>query len=368
MKKKILTALCTILVITIVSGCGVKQNNSKANEKNEITQNDKSNEERVIKDMDGKEIHLPTNVERVAVSGALNQIVLMLGGGDKIVATAEAVQKSFFATVYPRIKEVPAAYVGNGAGTINKETILQQHPQVVFGSSFSDEDKNVLDSAGIAVVGIKLNTPEDMKNTFLLVGKVLGEEFEKKAQDFVNYYDNNMTYVKEKTKDANKIKVFVASGDGSKGSINTIPGNDINTSYIDAAGGVNIVAKSMPTAPASGNSVAVDFEFLLNNQPDVIIANSKTAYDYVVDKTNGSQWQELDAVKKGKVYLNPKGVYLWSVRSAEGALQPLWLGKILHQDLFNDLDIKEKVKEFYKTNYSYGLSDDEIEGILNPKL
>ncbi|MFW2488844.1 ABC transporter substrate-binding protein [Clostridium chromiireducens] len=363
MKKIMSIIMSSILSITIISGCSVNQSDLKT----EVKENSKKVEERVITDSEGKEVHLPAQIDRVATNGALNQIVLMLGGADKIVATSEAVQNSFFATVYPRIKEVPAAFGGAGPGVMNKESILQQHPQVIFGSGYSEEDKKVLESGGVITVGIKLITPEDMKNTFLLVGKVLGEESEKKAREFVKYYDNNVNYAKEKTKGANKIKVFVASGDGSKGSINTIPGNDINTSYLDAAGGINIAAESIPTTPASGNSAAVDFEFLINNQPEVIIANSRTTYDYIMDKNNGSQWQELDAVKNRKVYLNPKGVYLWSVRSAEGVLQPLWLGKILHTELFQDLDIKKTVKDFYKTYYNYDLNDKETEDILNPK-
>lgn len=363
MKKIICMILTLILTFVITIGCGAKQSNSPVG----VKENSKQVEERVITDSEGNEVHLPAKIDRVATNGALNQIVLMLGGGEKIVATSEAVQNSFFATVYPRIKEVSAAFGGAGAGVMNKESILQQHPQVIFGSGYSEEDKKVLESGGVATIGIKLITPEDMKNTFLLVGKVLGEESEKKAQEFVKYYNNNINYTKEKTKGTNKVKVFVASGDGSKGSINTIPGSDINTSYLDVAGGINVAAESIPTTPASGKSAAVDFEFLINNQPEVIIANSKTTYDYIVDKNNGSQWQELDAVKKGKVYLNPKGVYLWSVRSAEGALQPLWLGKILHPDLFNDLDIKKTVKDFYKIYYNYDLKDNEIADILNPK-
>lgn len=365
-KNGILIILSLILTITTIIGCGVKQSDSNSDIKTAEAQNVEVNKERVITDLDGKEIAIPAKVDRVATNGALNQIVMMLGGGEKIVATSEAVQKSFFATVYPRIKDVPTAFGGAGVGVMNKETLLQQEPQVIFGSSYSDEDKKILESGGVAVVGIKLITTEDMKNTFLLVGKVLGEESEKKAQEFIKYYDDNLSYVKEKTKNANKIKVFVASGDGSKGAVNTIPGNDINTSYIDTAGGENIVAESIPVTPSSG-TVSVDFEFLMNNQPDVIIANSKVTYDYIVNKSNGSQWQELDAVKNGKVYLNPKGVYLWSVRSAEGALQPLWLGKLLHLDLFEDLDIKKKVKDFYKAYYNYDLSDNETDDILNPK-
>lgn len=354
-----------VLTITILVGCGTQQSNSTNDSKTMESQTANDTTERIITDVNGNNVTLPEKVDKVATSGALNQIVLMLGCADKIVGTAEVVQTGFFPTIYPRIKEVPAVYTGSGGGTLNVESLLEQKPQVVFSAS-NESERDVIESAGIAMVGVKLVTVEDIKNTILTMGKVLGEESEKKAEEFVKYYDDNINYVEEKTKDVNKIKVFVASGDGAKGAVNTIPDKDINTSYIKAAGGVNIVSESIPATPSSGTA-SIDFEFLIKNQPDVIIANSKATYDYIKDSSNGSQWQELDAVKNNKVYLNPKGVYLWSVRSAEGALQPLWLGKILHPDLFKDIDMKEKVREFYKTNYYYDLSDDEIEGILNPK-
>lgn len=354
-----------ILTMTILVGCGTKQSNSTIDTKTTKEQTTNNKTERVITDAFGHSIKLPEKVDRVSTTGALNQIVLMVGGGEKIVATQDALKKSFFATVYPRIKEVPSAYSGAGSGTMNVETVLAQKPQVVF-SSVDEDKRDQIESTGIAMVGVKLVTTDDMKNTVRLVGEVLGDGSEEKAEEFVKYYDGNINYVKEKTKSADKIKVFVASGKGSKGSISTIPDKDIDTEYINAAGGVNIVSKYISTGPTSG-TVSEDFEFLMKEQPDVIIANSKDTYDYIIDKSNQSQWQDLDAVKNNRVYLNPKGTYLWSVRSAEGALQPLWLGKILHPDLFQDLDAKEKVKEFYKTNYSYELSDDEIDGILNPK-
>ncbi|MFL0197339.1 ABC transporter substrate-binding protein [Clostridium sp. WILCCON 0269] len=113
------------------------------------------------------------------------------------------------------------------------------------------------------------------------------------------------------TKSSEKVKVFVASGT-PKGALTTIGSNDINTSYIEAAGGVNIapenISKKSSTSSNEGNSV--DFEFLYKNQPDVIIVTSKSTYDYIMDTSSSNQWQSLTAVKNKKVYLNPKGVYL----------------------------------------------------------
>lgn len=359
--------LIVIMIISVVStSCG-KQNITSADNGSNSSQNSSSTPStRTVVDGTGKSVTIPYKVDKIAAGGALNQVVLLVGGADKLVATAEYVQKGFFPKVYPRIKEIPAAYTGSGGGTLNVETILQAGPQVVFGGTTGLSDQEKLKESKIAFLGLKLETPEDIKNTVSLVGKVLGKESEEKAKKFNEYYDKNIKYVKDKTKTADKVKVFVATG-SPKGSITTIAGNDINSSYIEAAGGLNIVAEKFPSAPANSSSISVDFEFLYKNQPDVITVRSRDMYDYIMNNTAGNQWQQLNAVKNKKVYLEAKGVYLWSVRSAEGALQPLWLAKNLHPDLFKDLDIKSKTKEYYKTFYNYNLSEDDLENILNPK-
>lgn len=314
---------------------------------------------RTIKDASGNDVVIPEKVSRVAAAGALNQITLMLGGGDKLVATAQGVQTGFFPKVYPRIKEIPAAFTGAGPGTLNMETLLQTDPEVLFGTAANDKETEILKSANIATVGLKLVTVEDIKNTISMVGEILGPDAAKKAEEFNIYYDGVIKYVKDKTGTADRPKVFVAGGDGSNGTISTIPAGDINTSYIEAAGGKNVAADTF-----ANGSPTVNMEQILGWDPDVVIATSKAVYDNIV--APGSEWQALRAVKNKSVFLNPKGVYLWSVRSAEGALQPLWLAKTLHPDLFEDLDLKQKVTEFYKNYYYYDLTDSEIEEILHP--
>ena len=367
MKTKTAIRILVAVSIAAIGGTMFFLNNSSrlpiADEKSELKS---ESETREITDGAGKKITIPAKVERIAAAGALNQIVFMLGGGDKLVATAEGVQKGFFPVVFPRIKEIPAAYGGPGPGTLNMETLLKANPQVVFGSYVNDKDVETLASAGIALFELKLNTPPDIKDTISMVGKIIGPEAEQKAADFNRDYDQILDYARHLTAGALKVKVFAASSDGGGGPISTVHGNDILTSYIDAAGGVNIAAEKLPTAPADG-SASVDFEFLIAQQPEIIVAQNRQIYDYITDEKNGSQWQYLDAVKNKKVYLNPKGVYLWSVRSAEGALEPLWLAKILHPELATNLDVKQKTKEFYRNNYYYELSDEEAENIMFPE-
>ncbi|HWQ73444.1 MAG TPA: ABC transporter substrate-binding protein [Desulfitobacteriaceae bacterium] len=351
-KNKLLFAIL-IITMMLLSACAGKDGiKTPENTVNSSTS--------TITDGNGNSVIIPSEVKRIAAAGALNQIILMLGGGDKLVATAQGVQTGFFTKVYPRIKEIPAAYTGGGPGVLNMETLLQTHPEVLFGTAANEAEAETLKSANIATVSLKLVTTEDIKNTIALVGKVLGPKAEEKATAFNSYYDANIKYASDKSKGLNKVKVFVAGGDGLNGTISTTPKEDINTSYIEAAGGVNVCADTY-----TSGSPTVNIEQVLKWDPDVIIASSRAVYESII--AQDSIWKDLWAVKSKSVYLNPKGVYLWSVRSAEGALQPLWLIKVLHPELCKDLDLKEKVREFYKTYYYYDVTEADLDEILNPK-
>ncbi|WP_345943217.1 hypothetical protein [Campylobacter concisus] len=46
-------------------------------------------------------------------------------------------------------------------------------------------------------------------------------------------------------------------------------------------------------------------------------------------------------------------------------MQILWAAKILHPEIFKDIDIAAETKKFYKEFLHYELSNDEINYILN---
>jgi iron complex transport system substrate-binding protein len=115
-----------------------------------------------------------------------------------------------------------------------------------------------------------------------MIGKIIGPEAEQKAAAFNRYYDQNLDYARQTTAAAPKVKVFAANSDGGSGPIGTVPANDILTSYINAAGGINIAAEKLPALLADG-SATVDFEFLIGQQPEAIIAQHRQIYDYITD-------------------------------------------------------------------------------------
>ena len=49
-------------------------------------------------------------------------------------------------------------------------------------------------------------------------------------------------------------------------------------------------------------------------------------------------------------------------------LNILWLAKVLHPDLFADLDLAAEVKEYYSIFYDYELTDEQAADLLNSKM
>jgi iron complex transport system substrate-binding protein len=65
----------------------------------------------------------------------------------------------------------------------------------------------------------------------------------------------------------------------------------------------------------------------------------------------------LRAVQEGEVYLTPQGVCPWDVFGPEQALMPLWMGKTLYPELFEDVDLEQEVRDFYLEFFGYEVSD-----------
>ena len=148
----------------------------------------------------------------------------------------------------------------------------------------------------------------------------------------------------------------------NSGNFSTISGKDIGAEYIKIAGGINLSSQDNETDFKISKTINEEQVIIFN--PDVIITNSREGKEKIL---NNPAFKQLKAVKEDAVFVVPSGVYLWSARSAEGALQPLWLAKTFYPQIFADVNLEEEVKKFYLKFYRYELSDEEVKQILNPR-
>lgn len=347
--KKICLRISTmfLVIILLLIGVGCTEQQSKQENSKPTT--------RIITDMAGRKVTIPAQVNRVSsTGGAVEEWILMLGSPEKLIATSKSTQANpWFNKVYPKIKDVATPFDGSG---VNIEELIKARPDVVILLSGSNEIQDKIEKQGIPVVVLERRNPEELKQGITLAGKVLGAKEEKNAEAFCKYYDDNMKRVTAKTSSLprdKKVKVYYAAN----GPLNTEGKNSIVTSWIDMAGGINVAAEG----GVDGILKDVAMEDVMKWNPDVIIARDAPHKAAIL---KDERFKSINAVKNNQVYINPKGVYQWCVRSADEALQVLWAAKILHTDMFTDIDMNKEVKDFHKTYYNYELTDDEVQKIL----
>jgi len=169
---------------------------------------------RSVRDIKGNTVEIPNQVNRIAdLWPANNQVVLLLGGADKLVGTVEAIQqRPWYAKVYPRIKKVPA--LSNGT-TVQSEALLAAHPDVVLLSQPAMQQQ--VQRAGLKTVLVNFQNYDGLKKTVSITADVIGGNAPQIAKQYNAELDANIRFVSERTKnipDAQKPLVLHIS-DGS---------------------------------------------------------------------------------------------------------------------------------------------------------
>jgi ABC transporter, substrate-binding protein len=89
---------------------------------------------RDVKDITGDVVKVPAKVEKITTLWyANNQIILMLGGADKIVATTDLIKNNkWFVHIYPRISSIPNGVNGKD---LQVEELIKLSPDVVIAAT-----------------------------------------------------------------------------------------------------------------------------------------------------------------------------------------------------------------------------------------
>ena len=319
---------------------------------------------KIITDVEGTKIELPDNVQRVAdLWHANNQIVLLLGGANKLVGTTISIAANpWYSKVYPNIKNVPVLTNGE---TIQTEELLSHKPDAVLLSKKSMLTE--VEQAGLKGVRVSFQDFDGLKKTVRITADVLGdkapeiaENYIKELENYIKELENNIQFVEARLKglkdEQRPTVLHITKGsdllmiDGGKSMIGE---------WIKLAGGKSVL-------PDEANMVTVTVESIIQANPDVIIIGSSgNKAQAAIEKIKADlAWQSISAVKNNRIYANPTGTFPWDRYSAEKALQILWAAQLFHPEQFKDLNMVEKTQAFYKKYYGYALSKENAEQIL----
>lgn len=355
MKRNIsILSIIFLSLLVVMSGCSTSSTNSAS-----AKTSNKQAAARTITDDAGKQVSVPSTINRIADSWpAHNEVLTMLGAGDKIVATIHTPKsRPWLYKVNPAMNKA----VNTFNPVINIEELVKTQPDIAF---VSVGDKNVakIQETGIPTVQLTFTNFKSLENTFIQTANILGGPAVQRAKMYNSYLNSKLklvTDITSKIPQSQKLKVLHLTSI----SPNIVDGGGtIIDAWIKAAGGINVAAS------VKGNFKPVSMEQILKWNPDVIILGTGNsglgAQNANLLKTD-PQWQQINAVKNGRVYNNPNGAFMWDRYGAEEALQIQWAAKTLYPDKFANLDMNQITRSFYQQFLNYDLSKADADRILN---
>ena len=306
-----------------------------------------------VTDMGGTEVEVPAKVTKFADGWfAHNEISIMLTGAEGMVATAcDPKAYPWMYKVCPNMKKAELSF-GDG---FNFEELAALEPQVIFDSKDALREK--AEEVGIPVVNCMFKTFDEMQKSIELTASVFGGKAPKIAEKYNAELDKTIKDIEKKTADiadVDRPKVM----HGNSVYTLTIDGTGtIIDDWIKVAGGQNAVTEN-----TTGNAQAkFSMEQVVAWNPDIIITGKPGEAEQILSDPN---WASIKAVQDKKVYVNPKGVFGWDRYGVEELLQVQWAASVISPDLFGDLKMEDKVKDFYKTYLNYELTSDDVELIM----
>ena len=114
----------------------------------------------------------------------------------------------------------------------------------------------------------------------------------------------------------------------------------------------------------------VNMEQIYDWAPDKVFLTTFTALvpQNLYDNTAGPghDWSHVPAVRNRDCHKFPLGMHRWWPPCTDTPLALWWFAKAVYPDLFEDIDIPLKVKEYYGRFYGMELTDGEVEKLLSP--
>lgn len=363
--KLVLGICCLLLASVYLLGCG---------DKAPVSSEKALPEAKTITDHSGRKVEIPAQVDRVVTGRILPfpaTYYLATGSCKELVgihpASKSAAQHSVLKDMAPEIMQAQTSFLQGS--DMNIEELLKLQPDLVFELG-ENNSQNIekLEAAGLTTVAINtmsLHKGDSLKtmNSWLeLLGQITGKK--ERADEVIAYGNETQAMIAERLKG-------VAEKDEPRGlMIFRLTEKEIEVSGSGFFGHYWLnYTGAQDVAEAIKVKALVDMEQIYAWNPDVIyLTNFSPAQpeDLINNTIPGQDWSKVKAVKEGKVYKIPLGIYRWFPPSGDAPLMLKWLAQKHHPELFADYKIEDEIKAYYKRFYQYELSDQQINTILHP--
>jgi iron complex transport system substrate-binding protein len=316
---------------------------------------------RTFTDSAGRTVEIPGQVDTVYAAGPPAMVLVYVLKPEALTGWPRAPhpeEMPYIAEPYRGLPET-GRLTGRG-GEANLEVVLDIDPDLIidFGSvteTYRSLADRVQEQTGIPYVlidGRFENTAAALRRVGELLGvPARGRRLAGYVEETLADLDAALAAVPEEARP----RTYLARGPagletGLKGSI--------NTEIIERAGGRNVAD------PGDGRSgiVEASIEQVIVADPDTIITWDRNFYDTV---WNDPLWQEITAVRRGRVFLSPTAPFGWIDRppSINRIIGLKWLSALFYPDRI-ELDLRRTTREFYRLFYHVDLSEDQLDDLI----
>lgn len=354
-KSKLLVIVISIIIFTIaLTGCG----NTQKTTPNNATAENSDSKTRVITDMSGRKVTIPTKVDKVISLSNNTTVDIYTLAPDKLLGLSFKMKVTAKEYIPDKYFNLPT--VGTTSdGKVDNESILKLKPDIII---CSNEDEifpadDIQKQLNIPVVMITTDIDKTDK-VYTFLGDILNEKA--RAKELSDYSKKTLDKVKSLVKKIpadKKLSVYYAEMSGLQTDIS----GNVHTEVLDFAGGKNVADI---TETKVGSMAQVSMEQVLNWNPQVILVGMAKTDLYSTIKSD-SKWANIQAVKDKKVYAIPSIPFNWFDRppSAVRVLGAEWLANLLYPD-YVKIDIKKEMKTYYEKFFNVKLTDEQIDNIL----
>lgn len=369
MKKRIALLIAVLMLLLAVAGCAQPQNNAvqptpAATATVEATPAVEEQSTTVMfMDSAGREVEVPSNITKIAVSGPLAQIVLFALAPDKLVGIADEwdeTAEQYLNTEYYHLPLLGQLY--GGKGELNLETLLASGAEVVIDvgepkETIVEDLDGLQEQTGIPFVHITA-TMETMGDAYDILGDLLGMQDE--AEALAIYCDEVYNRTAEIADSVEKINLLYCLGDTG---LSVIAKDSYHAEILDLLSN-NMAVVDDPSSKGSGNEV--DMEQILLWNPDVVLFAPGSIYATVGEDES---WQQVTAIANGTYYEVPFGPYNWMgfPPSVQRYLGMMWMAQLLYPDTAQ-YDMYAEVSEYFALFYHCSVTQEQYDALVQNSI
>lgn len=291
----------------------------------------------------GRNVTVSVPIENIVTIAGSYGPEMLLALGIKPLAISES--KSHAVQLQDMLKDVPTVGSSNEP---DSEAILGLNPEIVhcyenfYKQGSYEKMEKALNSRGIGLIAMDFHKPGNFDNAIRIMGYLLGRQ--ERADSLIDFEESNMNLIQERTKNLTDEERTYLYFESSKDFATRGPGDNTYDAIV-LCGGRSIfddIAEPYPT---------VDPEAIIQRDPHVVIKtpdgfaatnNAEPLIEVLNSLKNRTGWQDLNAVKDGRLYFLNGGT-----RSVHNSIFCLFLAKALHPDRFNDVDPESIYRQWY---------------------